>query len=53
MSEIREKTERKIDILFNTHHHGDHTSGNYYLKDYADKIVAQENCPALQKKFYE
>ena len=52
MSEIREKTERKIDILFNTHHHGDHTLGNYYLKDFADKIVAQENCPALQKKFY-
>jgi cyclase len=52
MNEIREKTERKIDILFNTHHHGDHTSGNYYLKDFADKIVAQENCPELQKKFY-
>jgi len=52
MNEIRRKTERKIDILFNTHHHGDHTSGNYYLKDFADKIVAQENCPALQKKFY-
>jgi len=41
-----------MDILFNTHHHGDHTSGNYYLKDFADKIVAHENCPALQKKFY-
>jgi len=52
MNEIREKTERKIDILFNTHHHGDHTSGNYYLNDFADKIVAQENCPVLQKKFY-
>ena len=52
MNEIKEKTEQKIDILFNTHHHGDHTAGNYYLKDFADKIVAQENCPALQKKFY-
>jgi len=52
MDEIREKSHRRIDILFNTHHHSDHTSGNYYLKDFADKIVAQENCPVLQKKFY-
>jgi glyoxylase-like metal-dependent hydrolase (beta-lactamase superfamily II) len=51
-NEISEKSQRRIDILFNTHHHGDHTSGNYFLKDFADKIVAQELCPVLQKKFY-
>jgi glyoxylase-like metal-dependent hydrolase (beta-lactamase superfamily II) len=52
MDEIHKKTKRRIDILFNTHHHSDHTSGNYFLKDFADKIVAQENCPLLQRKFY-
>ncbi len=52
MDDIKKKTNRRIDILFNTHHHGDHTSGNYFLKKFADKIVAQDNCPKLQKKFY-
>lgn len=47
---LKKITPRKIDILFNTHHHGDHTSGNIYLKDFATKIVAQENCKTLQEK---
>jgi glyoxylase-like metal-dependent hydrolase (beta-lactamase superfamily II) len=46
---LKKKSGKKIDFLFNTHHHGDHTSGNFYLKDYADKIVANENCARLQK----
>lgn len=49
---LHKKTSRKIDLLFNTHHHGDHTSGNLYLKDFAVRIVAQENCKALQEKTY-
>ncbi len=49
MDGLREKTSRKIDILFNTHHHGDHTSGNSYLKPFCGKIVAQENVPVLQR----
>jgi glyoxylase-like metal-dependent hydrolase (beta-lactamase superfamily II) len=52
IDELKQKTERRIDVLFNTHHHGDHTSGNFYLKDIADKIVACENCVKLQQKFY-
>lgn len=52
IEEFKKKTKRKIDILFNTHHHGDHTAGNYYLKDFVKEIVAQENCVKLQKKFY-
>lgn len=47
---LQQKTPRKIDILFNTHHHGDHTSGNIFLKDYAGKIVANENCKMFQEK---
>ena len=49
---LQKKTPRKIDILFNTHHHADHTSGNIYLKDFANRIIAQENCKALQEKAY-
>ncbi|KAF0150314.1 MAG: metallo-beta-lactamase superfamily protein [Ignavibacteria bacterium] len=47
---LQQKTSHKIDVLFNTHHHGDHTSGNIFLKDYAGKIVAHENCKMLQEK---
>lgn len=50
-SKLEAKGARKIDYLFNTHHHGDHTSGNYYLGKHTDKIVAQKNCPRLQKEF--
>lgn len=50
MNGLRKKTDRKIDILFNTHHHGDHTSGNPYLKPFSKKIVAHENVPVLQRK---
>ncbi len=49
---LKQKSGRKIDLLFNTHHHGDHTSGNIVLKDYANKIIAHENCKALQEKNY-
>lgn len=50
MTGLQTKTSRKIDLLFNTHHHGDHTSGNYYLKNFTNKIVAHENCKILQEK---
>ncbi len=34
---------QKIDLLINTHHHGDHTSGNIVLKDRIGVHVAHEN----------
>ncbi len=49
---VKAKSSRKIDFLFNTHHHGDHTAGNFYLKQFCNKIIAQKNCVELQKKFY-
>lgn len=33
----------QIDLLINTHHHGDHTSGNIIYKNLTDRIVAHEN----------
>lgn len=42
---------RVIDLVFNTHHHGDHTGGNGVFKDAAKKMVAQARVPELQKQF--
>ncbi|MFT3783771.1 MAG: MBL fold metallo-hydrolase [Nibricoccus sp.] len=41
--------DRTIDLVVNTHHHGDHTSGNGVFKSVAKKIVAQANVPGLQR----
>jgi glyoxylase-like metal-dependent hydrolase (beta-lactamase superfamily II) len=40
---------RTIDVVLNTHHHSDHTSGNGVFKPVAKTIVAQANVPALQR----
>lgn len=33
---------RPVDLLINTHHHGDHTGGNISFRSVARKVVAQE-----------
>lgn len=43
------RARRTIDLVLNTHHHGDHTSGNGVFKPVAKTIVAQANVPALQR----
>lgn len=40
--------DRHLDVVLNTHHHGDHTSGNLFLKPLAKTIVAHANVPKLQ-----
>ena len=40
---IREQTDRSIDLLINTHHHGDHTSGNNVFKKLIKDSVAHSN----------
>ena len=42
-------SNRPIDCVFNTHHHGDHTGGNGVFKPAARRIVAHVKVPALQK----
>jgi cyclase len=39
---------RKVDVVLNTHHHADHTSGNPVFKPAARTIVAHANVPKLQ-----
>lgn len=47
---LQKKTAHALDMLINTHHHGDHTNGNPVFKPVANSIVAHENVPALMKK---
>ena len=49
LAKAREQTSRKIDLLFNTHHHGDHTKGNQILIPECISSVAHENCVKWQR----
>lgn len=40
---------RNVDVLINSHHHGDHTAGNPAFRPVTKSIVAQANVPGLQK----
>jgi glyoxylase-like metal-dependent hydrolase (beta-lactamase superfamily II) len=43
IDEIQKRQTGPVSYLINTHHHGDHTSGNIAFKDVAKKILAHEN----------
>jgi glyoxylase-like metal-dependent hydrolase (beta-lactamase superfamily II) len=47
---LKPRTSRKIDLLLNSHHHGDHTGGNQTLRPAVVKIVAHANVPEWQRK---
>lgn len=47
---LKAKATRPIDLLVNTHHHGDHTGGNAVFRPHVKGIVAHANVPGLQQK---
>ncbi len=47
---ITARATRPIDLLVNTHHHGDHTGGNAVFKPHVGAILAHANVPGLQQK---
>lgn len=47
---LRKKTSHSLNLLINTHHHGDHTSGNPYLKPIAAQSVGHKNVPILMRQ---
>jgi cyclase len=47
---LKQKSGRGVDVLLNTHHHGDHTSGNGTFKPVSKKIVAHARVPELLKQ---
>lgn len=49
IDEIKKKTDQPFRYLINTHHHGDHTSGNIAFKGLVKHVVAHENSYANQK----
>ena len=49
LSGLPARGERLIDVVLNTHHHGDDTSGNGVFRVAAKSIVAHENVPGLQR----
>lgn len=48
IDELKKKSKRPFKFLINTHHHGDHTSGNVAFKSIAEHVVAHENSKANQ-----
>jgi cyclase len=48
---LKPKSPKGIDMLINTHHHGDHTGGNIVFRPVVKTIVQQERCAQLYKDF--
>ena len=47
---IKQRSERAIDLLINTHHHGDHTAGNKTFRPGVGSIVAHKNSATWQRR---
>ncbi|MGH2647185.1 MAG: MBL fold metallo-hydrolase [Ginsengibacter sp.] len=49
INELKKRNDQPFRLLINTHHHGDHTSGNIAFKDIVTRVLAHENSLANQK----
>ena len=49
IEEIKKKNQNPFSLLINTHHHGDHTSGNIAFKGLVKNVVAQKNSKINQQ----
>ncbi len=50
IDELKKKSDKPFRYLINTHHHGDHTSGNISFKGLVEHVVAHENSKANQER---
>lgn len=50
IGKVKEQTDRKIDLLINTHHHGDHSGGNIAFKGLVNQVVAHSNSKINQER---
>jgi glyoxylase-like metal-dependent hydrolase (beta-lactamase superfamily II) len=48
---LQKKSPKGIQLLINTHYHGDHTGGNPAFRPVVKSIVQQETCAKLHKDF--
>ena len=46
---LRERADSPLDLVVNTHHHGDHVGGNGVFAQYTDRLVAHANVPGLMR----
>jgi glyoxylase-like metal-dependent hydrolase (beta-lactamase superfamily II) len=46
---LKQRSPKGIQLLINTHHHGDHVNGNPAFRPVVSKIVQQEKCAAYHK----
>ncbi len=49
IAEINKKTDLPFALLINTHHHGDHTSGNIAFKNLTSNVLAHSNSKKNQE----
>lgn len=49
IEELKKRKDLRFRLLINTHHHGDHTSGNIAFKDVVTRVLAHENSLINQK----
>lgn len=49
IDELKKLSDKPFKYLLNTHHHGDHTSGNIAFKGLAEHVVAHQNSLVNQK----
>ena len=49
IAELKKQSTKPFELLINTHHHGDHTSGNIAFKDLAKHVVAHANSKINQQ----
>ncbi|SRR5579871_481612 len=50
ITELKKQSDKSFELLINTHHHGDHTSGNISFKGIVKKVAAHANSLANQQK---
>ena len=50
IGELKKQSDQPFELLINTHHHGDHTSGNIAFKGLVKKVAAHTNSLANQQK---
>jgi cyclase len=53
IDDLKKKSTNPFRYLLNTHHHGDHTSGNIAFKGVVEHVVAHENSLTNQKAVAE
>jgi cyclase len=50
IGELKKQSDKSFELLINTHHHGDHTSGNIAFKGLVQHVAAHQNSLANQQK---